>query len=607
MCGIVGFNWEDKRQIQLLASMLNHRGPEQEGFHVSDGVSIGHKRLRIIDLSEQGRQPIYNEDKSICVTFNGEIFNFEQIKIELEKSGHRFASHTDTEVLVHGYEEWGAGLLEKLNGQFAFCIFDQKNNLFFIARDRFGIKPLYYYNKDGKFIFGSELKVFLKSDIKKAIDKNALEYYLFFCNTPSRQSIIENVQKLLPAHYLIYDLKNRKIQKTEKYWSISFDNPIDYDEEELKRQVRERIEKSVQMQLISDVPLGAFLSGGVDSSIIVSIMRKYVKELNTFSIRFDRPAYNESHYAKIVSDKFNTIHHEIEFNAANVRELMEQLPYYYDEPFGDPSMVPTSLVCQVARQHVTVSLSGTGGDELFGGYPRYNRFGMAKYVNHLPAAPKYILRLAAIAAHRFFKIEGFYRWLTFFGPNQPDYIIYLQMFNSMFPSKNQSIEKLSRFESYKEHFKYNDNPSNAMNCDLHEYLPDDLLVKEDRASMAVTLEARVPLIDHELAEFAARIPSNYKIRNKQTKYILKKSYEDILPHEILYRRKQGFGMPLQEYLRDELRDYSHSKIFDFNELNYFDKDELEELWQRHQTGRSDYSRLFWNIMMFNMWFEKWMI
>ena len=607
MCGIVGFNWQDQRQIELLASMLNHRGPEQEGFYVDDGVSIGHKRLRIIDLSEQGRQPIYNEDKTVCVSFNGEIFNFEQIKSDLEKSGHHFRSHTDTEVLVHGYEQWGTGLLEKLNGQFAFCIFDKRNNLLFLARDRFGIKPLYYYSKDKRFIFGSELKVFLKSDIKKAIDKNALEYYLFFCNTPFNQSILENVRKLPPAHYLIYDLKAKEIRKSEPYWSISFDEQIDCGEEELKHQLLDRIEKSVQMQLISDVPLGAFLSGGIDSSIIVSIMRKYVKELNTFSIRFDRPAYNESHYAKIVSDKFDTIHHEIEFNALNVRDLMEELPYYYDEPFGDPSMIPTSLVCRVAKQHVTVSLSGTGGDELFGGYPRYDRFSMVKCVNHLPSVAKYFLRLAAMGAHRVRNVEGFYRWLTFFGPRQPDYILYLQLFNSMFPSKDQSIEKLSRFDNYQDYFKYDDNTTNAMNCDLHEYLPEDLLVKEDRASMAVTLEARVPLIDHELAEFAARIPSNFKIRRGEKKYILKRSFEGILPHEILYRRKQGFGMPLREYLRDELREYCHGIIFDFSHFDYYDKNTIERLWQRHQSEQSNYSRLFWNIMMFNLWFSRWMI
>jgi asparagine synthase (glutamine-hydrolysing) len=606
MCGIVGFNWEDQRQIQLLASLLNHRGPEQEGYHVADGVSIGHKRLRIIDLSEKGRQPIYNEDKTICISFNGEIFNFEQIKSELEKLGHRFESHTDTEVIVHGYEQWGTEVLQRLNGQFAFCVFDRKKKTLFLARDRAGIKPLYYYSKDGRFIFGSELKVFIKSDIKKEISRHALDYYLLFGNTPFEQSILEDVKKLPAAHYLIYDMADRKIQKCERYWDVSFDDQLDCGEDELKRQIRARIEQSVRMQLISDVPLGAFLSGGVDSSIIVSIMRKYVKELNTFSIRFDRADYNESHYAKIVSDKFQTIHHEIGFNAANVRELIGELPYYYDEPFGDPSMIPTSLVCKVARQHVTVSLSGTGGDEIFGGYPRYNRFHMVKHLNHLPTAAKFLLRQGVVAAHEFFKIEGYHRWLEFFGRQQPDHVIYLQMFNSMFPAKDQGIEMLSRYDYYKKYFRYDD-ITNAMNCDIHEYLPDDLLVKEDRASMAVTLEARVPFLDHEFMEFAAKIPPRFKIRRGQKKYILKKAYEDILPHEILYRPKQGFGVPLQHYFRNELRDYTASEMFDFNAVDYYDKKRLMEIWQMHQTAKWDYSRLFWNILMFNLWYKKWMM
>jgi asparagine synthase (glutamine-hydrolysing) len=374
MCGIVGFNWEDEKTIKLLASLLEHRGPEQEGFHVGDSVSLGHKRLCILDLSLKGRQPLYNEDNTICIAYNGEIFNFEGLRKDLLKAGHCFVSRTDTEVLVHGYEEWGTELLKKINGQFAFCIFDKKKNLLFIARDRLGIKPLYYYCDNRKFIFGSEMKVFLKSDIKKKINQNALDFYLLFGNTPFEQSILEGVKKLPAAHYLIYDLSAKKIQKYERYWEVSFDEQIDCDEDELKKQVAERLEESVRMQLISDVPLGAFLSGGVDSSIIVSIMRKYVKELNTFSVRFDRPDFNESQYAKIVSDKFQTIHHEIEFNAESVRDLILELPYYYDEPFADSSMIPTCLVSRVAKKYVTVSLSGTGGDELFGGYPHHYQF-----------------------------------------------------------------------------------------------------------------------------------------------------------------------------------------------------------------------------------------
>ena len=607
MCGIVGFNWEDEKKIRSLAALLHHRGPEQEGFHVADGVSLGHKRLCIIDLSLKGRQPIYNEDKTICVSYNGEIFNFEGLKQELEKAGHQFESHTDTEVLVHGYEQWGTGLLEKLNGQFAFCIFDKKKNIFFLARDRLGIKPLYYYCDDRNFIFGSELKVFLRSDIRKEINKNALDYYLIFGNTPFEQSILDGVKKLPAGCYLIYNLKERKLQKYQRYWAVSFDEQTDFTEDELKKQIASRLEESVRMQLISDVPLGAFLSGGVDSSIIVSIMRKYVSELNTFSIRFDRPDYNESQYAKIVSDKFHTLHHEIEFNAESVRDLIAELPYFYDEPFGDSSMIPTCLVCRVAKKYVTVSLSGTGGDELFGGYPRYNKFIVLKKLNLLPTAFKYILGRSVEAANLLLKKDGFNKLVTFLGRRQPDYIIYLQLFSYMFRSKDESIEKLAPFDYLRKHFRYDDDITNTMNFDINEYLPDCLLVKEDRASMAVSLEARVPFLDHRLVEFAATIPPGFKIKMGRKKYILKKAFSDVLPREILYRRKQGFGVPLEHYFRDELRDYTYGEIFDFDAYNYYDKNFLKELWTRHQQKISDYSRLFWSIMMFNLWFKKWMI
>jgi asparagine synthase (glutamine-hydrolysing) len=607
MCGIVGFNREDEKKIKLLAALLHHRGPEQEGFHVADGVSIGHKRLCIIDLSVKGRQPLYNEDKTVCVSYNGEIFNFEELRRILEQAGHKFVSRTDTEVLVHGYEEWGTDLLEKINGQFAFCIFDKKKNIFFLARDRLGIKPLYYYCDDSNFIFGSELKVFLKSDIRKEIDKNALDYYLLFGNTPFEQSILQGVKKLPAACFLIYDLKAKKIQKYQRYWAVSFDEQTDFSEDELKKQITDRLDESVRMQLISDVPLGAFLSGGVDSSIIVSIMRKYVNELNTFSIRFDRPDYNESQYAKIVSDKFQTIHHEIEFNAETVRDLIIQLPNFYDEPFGDASMIPTCLVCRVAKKHVTVSLSGTGGDELFGGYPRYNKFPILKKLNHLPTVFKHILGRSIETANLLVKKEGFNKMVTFFGPRQPDHIIYMQLFSYMFRTKNESIEKLAPFDYLAKHFRYDNDITNTMNFDINEYLPDCLLVKEDRASMAVSLEARVPFLDHKLVEFAAGIPTHFKIKWGQKKYILKKAFSDVLPREILYRRKQGFGVPLEHYFRNELKDYTYGEIFDFDAYNYYDKNLLKQLWQRHQQKISDYSRLFWSIMMFNLWFKKWMI
>ena len=607
MCGILGFNWEDEKKVRSLAELLNHRGPEQEGFHVRDGISIGHKRLKIIDLSEKGRQPMYNEDGSVCVTFNGEIFNFPEIKESLEKQGHVFISHTDTEVLVHGYEQWGTDMLERLNGQFAFCIFDKKQNLFFLARDRFGIKPLFYYCDGRKFVFGSELKVFLKSDIEKKINQHAMDYYMLFGNTPFDRSILEGVKKLPAGSMLVYDLSARKIKENRRYWTLSFANQLDCDETEIEKQIVERLDRAVKMQLISDVPLGAFLSGGLDSSILVAIMSKYVKNLNTFSIRFDRDDFNESKYAKIVSDKFGTRHFEINFNADNVRGLITELPYYYDDPFGDPSMIPTCLVSRVARQHVTVSLSGTGGDELFGGYGHYNDYVLLRTLNNLPVPIKRLLDYSTVPANLLFRKEKFNKLRGFLGEKEDRTTLYLRLFSYMFRTKDEPSSKLAAFRYLEKHFVYTDDINNAMNYDLNEYLPDDLLVKEDRASMAVTLEARVPFLDHTLAEFAARIPPRLKIKMGTKKYILKKAFSDVLPYEILHRKKQGFGVPLIHYFRNELKDFAYKHIFDFDLLDYYDKDTLKIYWNRHQQGQGDYYRIFWSIMMFNLWFKKWMV
>ncbi len=606
MCGIVGFNWQDENLIKSLASLLEHRGPEQEGFYVRDGVSIGHKRLRIIDLSEKGRQPLFNEDRTVCISYNGEIFNFPELRRMLEEAGHKFESGTDTEVLVHGYEQWGTELLGKMNGQFAFCIFDRTKNIFFLARDHLGIKPLYYYCNEKRFIFGSELKVFLKSDIEKRISQKAMDYYLLFGNTPSGQSILENVKKLLPGTYIIYDLATKKIKESRRYWTLIFSPDESISEGEVKEQIIQRLDRSVKMQMIADVPLGAFLSGGVDSSIIVALMRKYVKDLNTFSIKFDIPGYDESKYAKIISDKFATTHHEIEFNAKSVQDLIHELPFYYDEPFGDPSMIPTCLVCRVAKQHVTVSLSGTGGDELFAGYPRYIQLMLLKRLNHSPVIPKKILSSSLLALNVFLQNDMLSKLQAFLGRQEDTWSLYLKLFSYMFRDKDEQTAKPAEFDNFKKHFTYNDDVTNALNFDINEYLPDCLLTKEDRASMAVTLEVRVPFLDHTLVEFAAKVPTSLKIKGMDKKHILKKAFSDILPRQILYRRKQGFGVPLAHYFRNELRDFAYKEIFDSREFDYYDKSFLRSLWHKHLKGHTDYSRIFWSIIMFNLWYRKWM-
>jgi asparagine synthase (glutamine-hydrolysing) len=606
MCGILGFNWEDEKKVKALAELLHHRGPEQEGFHIGDGVSIGHKRLKIIDLTEAGRQPLYNEDRTICITYNGEVFNFEVLKLELQKAGHTFVSKTDTEVLIHGYEQWGTDILKKIDAEFAFCIFDKRKNILFLARDRIGVKPLYYYDDGQRFIFGSELKVILRSDIEKRISKKALNHYLLFGNTPSEQSIIDRVKPILPGSYLIYDLTTRKVVQYVRYWAVSFapDNRI--CEAEFRSEIVRRLDESVKRRLISDVPLGAFLSGGVDSSITVSIMRKYVEELNTFSIRFDYSDFNESQYAKIVSDLFRTRHHEIEFNAESVEDLIAELPYYYDEPFGDPSMIPTCLVSQVARQHVTVCLSGTGGDELFAGYPRYIEFGILKTLNHLPEAIKCVLACLVDCSNFLLRSDKLNKLTMFLGRREDDWLLYLKLFSYMFRSKAEDIGQVNEFADLRKYFEYPDDLNNMLNFDINEYLTGCLLVKEDRASMAVNLEVRVPFLERSLVELATTIPPELKIKRGDKKRILKKAFGKVLPREILYRKKQGFGVPIVHYFRKELKDLAEREIFNFIDYDYYDKAFVKSMWERHQRGLSDYSRLFWSIMMFNLWFKRWM-
>ncbi|MBN2139320.1 MAG: asparagine synthase (glutamine-hydrolyzing) [Sedimentisphaerales bacterium] len=606
MCGIVGFNWEDDSKIRRLARLLEHRGPEQEGFHVRDGISIGHKRLKILDLSDKAAQPIYSEDGAACITYNGEVYNFETLREELESKGHKFISKTDTEVLVHGYEQWGTDLLERINGQFAFCIFDRKQNTLFLARDRLGIKPLYFYDNGERFMFGSELKVFLDSDIDKRIDKTAMNHYLLFGNTPSGQSILENVRKLAPGSYIIYDLAAGKIKQHSRYWSLSFCEDPDISEDRAKRQIAEKLDRSTRARLVSDVPLGAFLSGGVDSSIIVALMRKYVKELNTFSIRFDRPGYNESKYAKIVSDMFETDHHEIEFNADSVRDLIAELPYYYDEPFGDSSMIPTCLLCRVARKYVTVSLSGTGGDELFAGYPRYRQLGLLKKLNSMPAPLRKTMGISLRALNLLLRSDKLGKLQTFLGPREQTWQLYLKLFSYMFRSPAEQGHNLAEFKSLGRYFKYESDITNAMNFDTNEYLPECLLTKEDRASMAVSLEVRLPFLDHELVEFAATLAPGMKTKGSDNKHILKKAFAGVLPREILYRRKKGFSVPLADYFRNELRDFAHEEIFTDRTFDYCNRDFLTTLWRKHQTARADYARIFWSIIMFNLWQKKWM-
>jgi asparagine synthase (glutamine-hydrolysing) len=606
MCGITGFNWQDANLIKRLTGLLQHRGPDQEGYHIADGVSLGHKRLSIIDLSDHGRQPLFNEDGRICVVYNGEIFNFQDLKIQLQQKGHQFRSHTDTEVLVHGYEEWGTALPEHLNGQFAFCIFDSTRQILFLARDRMGIKPLYLYAENGQFVFGSEIKVLLEAGIPKTIDTQALNHYWLFGFTTGQRSIIRNVRQLPPGHFLVYNLQTRSIQQQSPYWRLKFSEPTHCNMNDVKQELVSRLDQSVKLQLISDVPLGAFLSGGVDSSILVALMTRHKQRLKTFSIRFDYEDFNESRWAQQIAGQFGAEHHEIPFGADDVRQLIGKLPDYYDEPYSDASMIPTCLVCAVARQHVTVALSGTGGDELFAGYPRYREFEMLRTLNHLAAPLRRTLDVSVGIINRFLKSDKMNKLRVFLRQPLPDYQLYPMLLSYMFRTQDETQNTADWFELFNSYFVYPSGLNNLLNMDMHHYLPDDLLVKEDRASMAVSLEARVPFLDHTFVEFATGLSPHLKRSGGQLKYILKKAFEDTLPDEILYRPKRGFGVPLVHYFRKELKPFAEEILFDSCGQDFFDSRTLRGYWERHQQGLSDYSRIFWSVMMYKLWYQRWM-
>jgi asparagine synthase (glutamine-hydrolysing) len=606
MCGIAGFNWQDKDSIEKLTHLLDHRGPDRQDIYVDEHVSLGHARLSIIDLSERGNQPMEDKSGNYSIVFNGEIFNFQQIKKELKGRGYNFYSRTDTEVLLYGYIEHGREILEKIDGQFSFCIYNKKDQKLFLARDRMGINPLYYFYDGKRFIFGSELKVILESGIPKEIDRFALNYYFLYGYTSRDQSIIKNVKKLEPAHFVTFDLATRELSGPEKYWKIELTKKI-RDEEQAKARILEELERGVRERMVADVPVGAFLSGGVDSSAVVAIMSKYTDNLNTFSIKFDHQDFDESHYARIVSEEFNTRHHVIQFSASDVRKLMFDLPYHYDEPFADPSMIPTYLVSKVASQHVTVSLSGDGGDELFGGYTSYQHY---KLLNIQKYYPKCFNSIALKLIDAFNIQNG--KLKKFFEIGKLDRKKkFAKLLSYLYKEEFQKItgdDPEKYYDKYAESFRRDHYLHEVINIDLHNYLSEDILTKVDRASMAHGLESRPPILDSNLVDIALSIHPKLKIKGKEGKYIFKKALEDILPHKIIYRSKQGFGVPLRYYLTNELKDLVYDYVINYKEHDFVGEEmkrEIKDIIDQEKWDK-DYSRIIWIILMFNLWYEKWM-
>lgn len=622
MCGITGiFRLRDRAPIDanLLHRMndsLAHRGPDGHGVHLEPGVGLGHRRLSIIDLST-GQQPLYNEDQSVVIVFNGEVYNYQELVPELQAAGHQFHTRSDTEVIVHAWEQWGAACVNKLRGMFAFVLWDRNRQQLFMARDRLGVKPLYYsLTPNGDLIFGSELKALQQHPhLPRQLDPQAIESYFALGYVPEPKTIFRDVFKLEPGHSLTIQ-HGQTLPPPHKYWDVPFTPVPVASEAALLDELKARLSESIKLRMIAEVPLGAFLSGGVDSSAVVALMAQQSNTpVKTCSIAFDVAAYDESEYAQQVAQQYHTEHH-VERVATNDFALLEQLAGFYDEPYADSSALPTYRVCQLARKHVTVALSGDGGDENFAGYRRYKFHQHEENIrSHLPLglrkavfgtlgqlypkadwAPRVLRAKSTFQALALDAVEAYFNTVSIVRSATRQ-----QLFSDRLKQELQGYNALEVFRAHAHNAPTDNALSLIQYLDLKTYLIGDINTKVDRASMANSLEVREPLMDHPLVEWLSGLPRDYLIRHGETKYLLKKAMEPHLPHDILYRRKQGFAVPLTEWFRGPLAAKVRSAALSNTLLDsgYFNRATIEKMLNEHQSGMRDHSAPLWTLLMFD--------
>ena len=608
-----------------MCERMKHRGPDSEGLWTDETVALGMRRLSIIDL-HTGEQPVYSEDRSIVVVMNGELYNFREVRSDLEKRGHKFETNTDTEILPHLYEEYGDAMLEHINGMFAFALWDKSRQKLLIARDRFGEKPLYYGVFDGKLIFASEPKVLLANpSVKAEINLDALRQYLSFDYVPAPHSIYKNIYKLPAAHLLI--LENGEI-RTRRYWNLSWQKPVREQGrtgistlESSAEELRELLADAVRMRLVSDVPLGILLSGGVDSSTVAAFATQFSTEkVKTFSIGFEEDSFDESKYARQVAKHLNTEHYEEKLSVEKAADLITEIGTWLDEPMSDGSLIPTLLLSRFVKKHVTVALGGDGGDEIFAGYPMYYAHKAADVygkiprvlrnnliepiVNNLPVSSKNLS--FDYKAKRFVaasKYDLVTRHHSFFGSFSIDEQQNLLSKDILAATSNDI------YKDAKELLKICDakNEIEQMQfLDINYYMAEDILTKVDRASMAVSLEVRAPFLDPRVAEFAAKIPLEYKLKGSQGKYILKKAVEPLLPKNILHRPKKGFGIPIADWLKGSLNPLLHDLLNATRLKNQglFDEKFVQKLIREHETNAASHHKQLWTLLVFQLWHDN---
>lgn len=623
MCGISGKLYFDPARsveqevLERMNSALAHRGPDDAGIYCDGPIGLAHRRLSIIDLSPAGHQPMSNEDGTIWIVFNGEIYNFPSLRPDLIRQGHRFRSQTDTEVILHLYEDHGTDCLRFLRGMFALAIWDGRRRQLFLARDRLGKKPLCYQQDGAAFRFASEVKALLQDpDVEARPDPAGIGQYLTYGYLPGQASAFHGVRKLPPAHYLVCE--NGRV-KVERYWRLRRDRKEQRSEAEWCEAILDRLEEAVRLRLISDVPLGAFLSGGIDSSAVVALMSRVAGgSVKTFSIGFEEPEYDELKYARQVAERFGTEHHELVVRPDAVA-ILPKLAWHYDEPFADSSAVPTYYLAQMTREHVTVALNGDAGDESFGGYDRYLANLLAASFDRWPGAG--ILRHAIRCGLRLLPQSGTRTSLLYRGRRFLDGLTemperrYARWFCQFYGDRKAELctpeflaaaGEVDALEILLASYRESDAPDfgdATLGVDAGLYLPDDLLVKADIASMAHSLEARSPFLDHEFMEFAATIPFELKVRGRVKKYILKRALAGLLPDQILHRPKRGFGVPIDHWLRHELRDMAYDTLLSTQAAarGYFRSAVVRRMLEDHVQRKASWHYLLWTLLMLELW------
>jgi asparagine synthase (glutamine-hydrolysing) len=628
MCGISGlFDTQGERNFdRALAARINniqaHRGPDEDDLHFEPGLALGHRRLSVIDLAT-GQQPLFNEDGTVAIVFNGEIYNFQELVPELKALGHVFKTRSDTEVIVHAWEAWGPACVHRLRGMFAFALWDRNQQTLFLARDRMGVKPMHYaWLPDGTFIFGSELKVVTAHPgFVRDIDPLAVEDYFSFGYVPDPRCIYRNAHKLPPAHTLLLRRGESGQASPVPYWGVQFTNDNPIDQADAEAELRDRVRESVKLRLIADVPLGAFLSGGVDSSAVVATMAGLSDTpVHTCAIGFDDPRFNESEFAQQVADRYKT-DHRLEVVKSDDFDLIDTLAWLYDEPYADSSAIPTYRVCQMARKHVTVALSGDGGDESLGGYRRYRMhlgeeavrgrlphglrrpvFGaLGKLYPKADWAPRMFRAKTTFQAMAMDSVQAYHHSMSHLRADQR-----VRLFSPAFQRRLGGYNALEVFRQHARQAQTEDPLALIQYLDYKTWLVGDINTKVDRASMAHSLEVREPLMDHQLIEWLATLPSSLKIQGGEGKAVFKKAFEPLLPHDVLYRPKMGFSVPLAKWLRGPLAQRMRESVLSPRMLasGYFNADTLQTLVKQHLGGQHDHSTPLWMLIMFDAFLRQ---